>query len=113
MQIVRASPDHARIPTRIAFAAKRHWGYPERWIKYWSDSLTIAPEFARSNEVYASAAGAKTVGFYALVGEASEVEFEHLWVLPESIGARVGRTLFDRALKTAVVKIEADPQAEG
>ena len=53
MEIVRASPDHARIPTRIAFAAKRHWGYPERWIKYWSDGLTIAPEFARNNEVYA------------------------------------------------------------
>ncbi len=119
VEIVRAGPDDARILTRIAFAAKRHWGYPERWIEHWTDGLTVAPEFVRNNEVYAAVEDERAVGFYALVGEAPEVELEHLWVLPESMGAGVGRALFDHALKTAAaagaaaVKIEADPHAEG
>lgn len=119
MEVVRAGPDDARVLTRIAFAAKRHWGYPERWIEHWADGLTIAPEFVRNNEVYAATAGARTVGFYALVGEAPEVELEHLWVLPESMGAGVGRLLFEHALLRAAslgaetVQLEADPNAEG
>jgi ribosomal protein S18 acetylase RimI-like enzyme len=119
VEVVRASPDDAESLSRVAFAAKRHWGYPERWILQWTDGLTIAPEFVRDNEVYAAADGEKIVGFYALVGEGPKVELEHLWVLPETMGAGVGRALFDHALQTAAVagaaavKIEADPHAEG
>jgi len=118
-RIVRAGPDAAGALTRIAFAAKRHWGYPERWIERWTAGLTIAPDFVRNNEVYAAIAGDETVGFYALVGEAPEVELEHLWVLPQSMGSGVGRALFGHALRTAAaagaeaVRIEADPHAEG
>jgi hypothetical protein len=32
MQILRANPDDAATLTEIAFAAKRHWGYPELWM---------------------------------------------------------------------------------
>ncbi len=59
--------------------------------------------------MYAAAAGAKTVSFYALVGEATEVELEHVWVLPERIDAGVGRTLFDHAVKVAAVKNRGGP----
>jgi GNAT superfamily N-acetyltransferase len=63
--------------------------------------------------------GGKIVGFYALVGEVPQVEVEHLWVLPETMGIGAGRALFYHALQTAAaagavtVKIEADPLAEG
>jgi hypothetical protein len=32
VEVVRAIPEDAESLTRVAFAAKRHWGYPERWI---------------------------------------------------------------------------------
>jgi GNAT superfamily N-acetyltransferase len=119
MEILRARPSDAEALTRISFAAKRYWGYPERWIERWRETLTISPEFIRRNETYAAVVERKTVGFYALVGEGREIELEHLWVLPEHMGTGVGRALFDHAVRRAaslgaeVVEIESDPNAEG
>ena len=118
-EIRRASPDDAEVLTRIAFAAKRYWGYPERWISHWIDSLTITPEFVRDNDVYAAVSGAEPFGFYALAGSGRELELEHLWVSPARIGSGAGRLLFEHAMDRAAsqgakhLKIEADPNAEG
>jgi GNAT superfamily N-acetyltransferase len=118
-EIRRATPGDAAALTRIAFAAKGHWGYPERWISRWSETLTITPEFIRRNEVYAAHDEGKPVGFYAIVGRGREIELEHLWVSPEHMGAGLGRALFDHAARRAaslgaeVLSIEADPNAEG
>lgn len=112
-------PRDAGALTRIALTAKKHWGYPERWIQHWTESLTITPEFVRDNEVHAAVEDGSTVGFYALVGEGRILELEHLWVSPEYIGKGVGRALFGHALGRAAalgaktVEIEADPNAEG
>ena len=112
-------PGDAEVLTRIAFAAKRYWGYPERWIRHWSESLTITPEFVRDNEVYAAISGGESFGFYALTGTGCELELEHLWVLPAWIGSGTGRLLFEHAMDRAasrganLVEIEADPNAEG
>jgi GNAT superfamily N-acetyltransferase len=119
MKILEARPGDAAALTRISFAAKRHWGYPERWIEGWQETLTITPDFVRRNEVYAAVIEGKIVGFYALVGEVRRMELEHLWVSPEHMGAGVGRALFDHAVRraatlgTEVVGIESDPNAEG
>ena len=119
MDVIRARPDDAGALTRISFAAKRYWGYPERWISRWEESLTITPDFVRRNEVYAAVVEGEIVGFYALVGEGQRVELEHLWVSPEHIGAGVGRALFDHAVRRAAslgassLGIEAEPNAEG
>jgi GNAT superfamily N-acetyltransferase len=119
MDVVRAGPDDDEALTRISFAAKRHWGYPERWIARWQEALTIPPDFIHRNEVYAAVAEGEPVAFYALVGEGREIALEHLWVSPERIGTGVGRLLFDHALRRAAalgaetVRIEADPNAEG
>jgi GNAT superfamily N-acetyltransferase len=59
------------------------------------------------------------VGFYALVGEGSQIELEHLWVLPEHMSAGIGRALFAHAVRRAaslnadLLEIESDPNAEG
>ena len=117
--IVRAGPDDADALTRIAFAAKSYWGYPGRWIEQWQESLTITPGFITDNEVYAAVFEEEMGGFYALVERGSEVELEHLWVLPEHTGTGVGRALFDHAVRRAAalgvttLRIEADPNAEG
>jgi GNAT superfamily N-acetyltransferase len=119
IEISRAGERDAEALTRIAFAAKRYWGYPERWIERWRETLTITSEFVRRNEVYVAVVGGEPVGFYALGGEGRKIELEHLWVLPECMGAGVGRALFDHAIRKAttlgaeVLGIESDPNAEG
>jgi GNAT superfamily N-acetyltransferase len=119
IEIGRASPGDADALTRIAFAAKRYWGYPERWISHWSESLTITPAFVRDNEVYAAVVGGEPFGFYALAGTGHALELEHLWVSPAWIGSGTGRLLFEHAMDRAAsrgakhVEIEADPNAEG
>jgi GNAT superfamily N-acetyltransferase len=119
IRVRRASPEDAGVLTRIAFAAKRYWGYPERWIEHWTESLTITQEFVRDNEVYAAHSGGETFAFYALTGTGRELQLEHLWVSPAWIGSGAGRLLFEHAMNKAAsqgaksVEIEADPNAEG
>jgi hypothetical protein len=83
MQILRARPDDAAMLTEIAFAAKRHWGYPERWIESWYDVLTVDPEFIVSHETYAAVIEGQTVGFYALGQNGDRVDLMHMWVLEQ------------------------------
>jgi hypothetical protein len=44
LKITRATPDQAATLTKIAFAAKRHWGYPDRWIQIGIHSLDDVAE---------------------------------------------------------------------
>jgi GNAT superfamily N-acetyltransferase len=117
--IQRAKPDEHERLTEIAHAAKRHWGYPERWIEIWKDALTITPEFVAGNEVYAAFIENEVAGFFAVIESEGKIILEHLWVSPDQMGAGVGRRLFDNALKVASsldahsVEIESDPHAEG
>ena len=119
MDVLRAGPGDAEALSRVAFAAKRYWGYPEHWMERWIESLTITPEFVGRNEVYAAILNEEILGFYALVGEGREIQLEHLWVSPERIGTGVGRLLFDHAVRRAaslgaeILRVEADPNAEG
>ncbi len=47
------------------------------------------------------------------------MELEHLWLLPEKMGLGLGRALFEHAARRAaslgaeILRIEADPNAEG
>ncbi|CAN5611656.1 GNAT family N-acetyltransferase [soil metagenome] len=105
--------------TRIAFAAKRHWGYPERWIEAWRNILTITPAYIARNEVYAGTVNDEAIAFYALTSKGGVMDLGHLWVQPEYMGFGIGRALFEHALcRTAsrgagVLEIESDPSAEG
>ena len=119
MRIVRAKPDDAAVLTDIAFAAKRHWGYPEKWIESWRDLLTVRPEFIANHETYAAILDGRTVGFYALSRKNDRLDLLHMWVLPDAMGRGVGRSLFIHGLQRArelgcrELEIEADPNAEG
>jgi GNAT superfamily N-acetyltransferase len=119
MQIVRANPYDAAVLTEIAFAAKRHWGYPERWIENWRDTLTVRPEFITSHATYAAILDRRTAGFYALDRKDDRMKLVHLWVLPNAMDQGVGRSLFIHSLDRArdlgcrKLEIESDPNAEG
>jgi GNAT superfamily N-acetyltransferase len=119
MHIVRAKPEDAAALTDIAFAAKRHWGYPEKWIESWRESLTVGPEFIASHETYVAIVDSRRVGFYALDRKDDRADLLHLWVLPDAMGRGVGRSLFIHALARTKelgfrnLEIESDPNAEG
>jgi N-acetylglutamate synthase-like GNAT family acetyltransferase len=116
--IRRATTDDSDTLTQIALDAKRHWGYPEHWIKHWEADLTISPEFVATNQVYVFADDGIR-GFYALCVSDKKCELEHLWVKPAFIGTGIGKELFldamERAAKLNVEEIElsADPNAAG
>jgi GNAT superfamily N-acetyltransferase len=119
MQITRAKAEDADALTEIAFAAKRHWGYPERWIERWRDILTMRPEFVAANVAYTAMENDRAVGFYLLTKKSDGLHLDHLWIIPAAMGRGIGRALFEhaaeqaRALGFATIKIEADPNAEG
>src|SRR5258708_3804497 len=119
VHIARAKPEDAELLTEIAFAAKRHWGYPEKWIESWRELLTIRPEFISNHETYAAILDCRTVGFYALSAKAGRLALLHMWVLPGAMGRGVGRSLFAHSLEGArrlgfrEMEIESDPNAEG
>jgi len=119
MQIVRAKPEDADGLTEIAHAAKRHWGYPERWIQSWRDILTMHPEFIAANLTYTAVENGRAIGFYLLTTESDGLHLDHLWIIPHAMGRGIGRALFEHAAKQArrlgfqAIKIEADPNAEG
>lgn len=117
--IRRSSPEEAATLTTIALDAKRHWGYPEHWIKHWESDLTISSDFIRDNHVYVAEEDGEIRGFYALCVANSKAELEHMWVTPALIGTGIGKELFldamERAakLEVASVEITADPNAAG
>ena len=69
--------------------------------------------------MYCAVEGARIVGFYALSGRGPTRELEHMWVVPERIGAGLGRQLLAHARATAradgarTLRIAADPYAVG
>lgn len=119
MEIVCAQPQDADTLTEIAYAAKRHWGYPERWIETWRDTLTIRAEFIAANAAFAAIEEGRVVGFYVLTDESDGLHLDHLWIVPSAMGRGIGRALFKHAVEQArtlghrILKIEADPNAEG
>ena len=119
MKIVKAAAEDSEMLTRIAHAAKRHWGYPESWIAAWRDVLTMRPEFIAGNISYCGSEDDRLVGFYVLTSEADGLHLDHLWIVPEAMGRGIGRALFEHAvvqaknLGVASIRIEADPNAEG
>ena len=119
MRIREALAEEAPALTEIAQNAKRHWGYPEHWIKHWQDDLTISAEFVAANQVFVAETEGELLGFYALVFRNDKAELDHMWVAPEHIGSGVGKELFIHAMQTAAaqniseVEILADPNAEG
>ncbi len=114
-----AAANEASVLTNIALDAKRHWGYPEHWIKHWESDLTISSDFIRDNHVYVAEDDGEIRGFYALCIAGSKAELEHMWVTPAHIGTGIGKELFldamERAAKLDVssVEISSDPNAAG
>ncbi len=119
VEIVRAKPEDAAVLTEIAHVAKRHWGYPERWIETWREILTMRSEFVVSNTAYCASENSTLIGFYVLTNQSDGLHLDHLWILPNAMRRGIGRALFGHAIEKAkeaghrIILIESDPNAEG
>ena len=117
--IKKASRENSETLTQIALDAKRHWGYPEHWIKHWESDLTITADFISNNHVYVAEHDGEIRGFYALCLVDDKAELEHMWVQPSYIGTGIGKELFLDAMERAAtmnvtaVELSADPNAAG
>jgi GNAT superfamily N-acetyltransferase len=116
--IQRADPqDFVRL-SQIAQAAKRYWGYPERWLELWQAELTLSSEYIAAHQVYKALMRGEAAGFYSLLFDALDAEIDHLWVEPMYIGQGIGRQLWEHAVKNAALLgalrlvVVADPHAE-
>lgn len=118
IRIRRAGRDDAGALTAVAHAAKRHWGYPESWIRAWVAALTVTPEYIGAHPTFVAVTNADIVGFCALILEPDGARLDHLWVLPKAMGGGVGRALFvqaetaARAAGATCLRIVGDPHAE-
>jgi GNAT superfamily N-acetyltransferase len=118
MILLKARAEHADTLTQIALAAKRHWQYPDRWIRRWEGVLTITPEYVIRHPTFAAVVEAELVGFCAIQIEASDAVLDHLWVLPPFMRRGIGRALFEHAENTARglgavrLRMVGDPHAE-
>lgn len=119
VHIRRARPADVDGLTRIAHAAKAHWGYPKVWMRLWKDDLTFTEATLEQSPVFCAERDGKIAGVYALSQDGEAGEIEHLWVDPAAMGQGLGRLLFDHALQQARalgirhLDIVADPYAEG
>jgi GNAT superfamily N-acetyltransferase len=115
--IIRGMPEHASKLTEITVSAKRHWGYPEKWMQLWLPQLTISPDYISKNEVWLAVIGNIPVAYYSLKQDGGYLWLDNLWILPEFMGQGVGRQLFHHALERSRARdisrlnIEADPNA--
>ncbi|HET9912708.1 MAG TPA: GNAT family N-acetyltransferase [Anaerolineales bacterium] len=119
LQIRRVTPEQASELTRIALAAKAHWGYPQRWLEIWRPQLTFRPQYFEENEGWVAYVDETLVGFYTLQEKNGTASIENLWVLPEYMGKGVGKALFLHAVELSrergntTLQLEADPNAVG
>ena len=103
--------------TKIAYAAKQYWGYPQSWMKLWQEDLTVTPQYVEENPVYCAEIDNRIVGFVGLEINQREAEIHHLWVLPEHMGLGIGRLLVDSALRHCEMngverlRVVSDPNA--
>ena len=119
MSIRRARPEEAATLSQIALAAKRHWGYPERWMEIWKPQLTFSPEYFEASESWVAEINNAPIAFYTLLEKDGNAWMDNLWVSPEFIGKGIGKRLLLHALELSrgrgdrKMQLEADPNAVG
>lgn len=103
----------------VARAAKAHWGYPDAWMRTWSDQFEITPEFLTRHWVCVARVEQQPVGFVAIDETLVPPEIVHLWLLPQYQRLGIGRRLVEAAIDEIHLRgmltlaVESDPNAEG
>jgi len=128
--IERAPDSDFETLTGIAFAAKRHWNYPDKYFEIWKEELTISKEYIKENLVFKAMNSNIVVGFYSIVENKTDllvneifVEkgfwLEHIFLKPEYHKMGIGNAMIGHAKTISKnngisnLLIFADPFAKG
>jgi GNAT superfamily N-acetyltransferase len=119
ISIRRVRPGEADALSRIAIAAKRHWGYPEHWMEIWIPQLTFTPDYFETNESWVAVEQDAPIAFYTVQEREGSAWIENMWVDPAWIGHGIGKGLFQHAVSCSkaqghqTLQLEAEPNAVG
>lgn len=125
-----ACTEDAPMLTAIAFAAKRHWKYPEHYFDNWKSELTITARYISGTTVFVYESQSVPVAFVSLSEWKEDVPFkgevlpaglwlEHLFVEPAHMYKGVGAVLFRFSIdhisenNGKCIRILSDPNASG
>jgi len=125
-----AARDEAQILTRISFASKRYWNYPQKYFDVWYDELTITPDYIEKNDVFAFDLDGVIAGYYSVVELPEDIEvsgitiekgfwLEHMFIEPAHIGKGIGTRMFQHVRKMCAAKgirrlgVLSDPHSRG
>jgi GNAT superfamily N-acetyltransferase len=114
-----ARPDEAGVLSELALRSKAYWGYDQDFLDACRAELTFDPADVPARRIVVAESAGQVLGFYSLDGQPPQAELGNLWLDPVAIGTGLGRRLWQHALEVArgagftVLRIEADPHAEG
>lgn len=110
--------DHIALSEIALRSAQRVWNYPDDFMAWGPEEITVAPEDIADAIVRVLDEGGRPIGFSMLRGDPPEIELSRMFVEPDKIGAGAGRALWEDAVETArklgveVMTLDADPNAE-
>jgi len=117
--IRRVTPEDAEKLSDIAYSAKAHWGYPQRWMKIWKPQFDFPPIYFEDRDGWVAEIDGEPIAFYTIEEKNSHAWIENMWVSPAYIGNGIGKQLFMDALSRSrqrgylVLRLESDPNAQG
>ena len=100
MHIRAARPTEAARLTDIVLTAKAYWGYSERQLQLWRESLTLTEEQVLTQPIFVVEDDG-VVGFYSLKFFDGVCELDNLWVVPTEMGRGYGAALLAHAAEVA------------
>lgn len=117
VEIQKAISLDASTLSSISVSAKKHWNYPEEWMKAWSSELKVTPKYIAANSVYKLLKGDEIIGFCSIKKDHNVYEVDHLWILPEYMGHGYGKQLLTTALNSRCpsgsrIRVYADPNSK-
>ncbi len=130
IEIRKADCKDASVLTKIAFAAKKHWNYPEKYYNIWREELTLTVDYINRHIVFMAIYRNIVLGFYSIVENKSDCYsgeifikkgywLEHIFIDPKYHNLGIGRLLTEHARKISAEReisellIFADPFAKG
>lgn len=125
-----AKKNEAKILTRISFASKGYWRYPQEYFEIWNNELTICPGYIEKNDVFVYELDGLIVGYYSIVELTEDIDvsnikikegfwLEHMFIEPDHIGRGIGSKIFFHMRNHCKTKgieklrILADPNSKG
>ena len=116
---ISALPEDSDLLTQTALRSKQSWGYSDDLMQLWAEDLAVSKIFIAENNVFKVFDGEQFIGFYGLkIAGETQIELEHLWLLPDKKQQGYGRQLFKHIREQVVqagqnsFRLTADPNAK-